>query len=180
MTTYTLFEHRHRFAVWAGARAAQRAFTSVENLRDALEATDVRAYLENPDSLQADAMVYKSNHRRWCNQIVEFLLERGVADATFGRAAKLVAVYFKAMVITGPHAHTSLAASAHPPVDRVLLQNLAGSPKIRSQHKRAWRAAAWTRLSETQYYELIDQIREILPHPEPWWKLEEYWTVTNE
>jgi len=40
---YDLAEHRHRFAVWAAARAAQRGFTTVKNLRAALQAADIRA-----------------------------------------------------------------------------------------------------------------------------------------
>jgi hypothetical protein len=40
-----VFEHRHRFAVWAAARAAQRGFVTVEKLRDALEATDIVAFV---------------------------------------------------------------------------------------------------------------------------------------
>jgi hypothetical protein len=42
---YDVFEHRHRFAVWAAARAAQRGFVTVEKLRDALEATDIVAFV---------------------------------------------------------------------------------------------------------------------------------------
>jgi hypothetical protein len=34
---YTIDIHRHNFAVWAAARAAQRGFTTVENLKAALE-----------------------------------------------------------------------------------------------------------------------------------------------
>lgn len=177
---YTLFEHRHRFAVWAGARAAQRAFTSVENLRDALEATGIRAFLERPESLQVDGSIFETHHREWCTQIVEFLEERGVQNATFGRAAKLVAIYLKAMVVTGPHAETNLAAVAHPPIDRLLLQNLAASTNVQSSQKEGWSKIAWTRLEENEYYELIDQLRSTRVSGQPWWTLEEHWTVTNE
>ena len=177
---YDHFEHRHRFAVWAGARAAQRAFTSVENLRDALESTDVRAYLSDPTSIDTDAQSFEAHHRKWCNAIVGFLSNRGIANATFGRAAKLIAVYLKAMVVVGAESQSSLAAVAHPPIDRVLLQNLASSPDFRPLHKSAWRSTAWTKLNESTYYELLATLRTVVPEPEPWWKLEQYWAVTNE
>ena len=45
--SYDLSEHRHRFAIWAAARASQRGFTTVENLRNALESTDIQDVLKN-------------------------------------------------------------------------------------------------------------------------------------
>ena len=178
--SYDLTKHRHRFAVWAGARAAQRAFTSVENLRAALESTTIQAFVNEPRSLAIDAHSYESHHRKWCNQIVDFLSDRGVANTSFGRAAKLIAVYMKAMVVTGPHAQTNLAAVAHPPIDRVLLQNLASSQELPSSYKSKWRSVTWTTLDEPAYYELLSQLQSIVPEPEPWWKLEQYWTVTQD
>jgi hypothetical protein len=178
--TYDHFEHRHRFAVWAGARAAQRAFTTVENLRDALESTTIRAFLLEPASLEIDAQSFETCHRKWCNTIVKFLSGRGIEKATFGRAAKLIAVYLKAMVVIGVHSQSRLAAVAHPPIDRVLLQNLASSPEIESPHKSKWRATTWTTLDERSYYELISELRSVVPDGEPLWKLEQYWTVTND
>jgi hypothetical protein len=56
--SYELLEHRHRFAVWAAARAAQRGFTTVANLRDALQATDIRRVLSDPETLQLSAFQF--------------------------------------------------------------------------------------------------------------------------
>ena len=44
---YTEFQHQHNFSVWAGARAAQRGFTNVELLRDALEQCGVTEFSKN-------------------------------------------------------------------------------------------------------------------------------------
>lgn len=176
---YDHFEHRHRFAVWAGARATQRNFTTVDNLRDALESTTVRGFLLEPASFDIDAQSFEEHHRKWCNAIVEFLSNRRIANATFGRAAKLIAVYLKAMVVIGVHSQSRLAAVAHPPIDRVFLQNLASSKDIRSPYKSNWRATSWTKLDESSYYELVSRLRSVVPDSEPWWKLEQYWTATN-
>ncbi|MEY4730369.1 MAG: hypothetical protein RL020_1527 [Pseudomonadota bacterium] len=176
---YDHFEHRHRFAVWAGARAAQRGFTTVKNLRDALEATSIRKYLAQSESVEIDAKTFEDHHRKWCNEIVEFLLRRGLNGVTFGRAAKLVAVYLKAMVVVGEEARKSLAGVAHPPIDKLLLQNLASSHNFSSDYKSLWRSTAWTNLNEDDYYKLLATLRTVIPVTEPWWKLEQYWTVTN-
>lgn len=176
---YDLSEHRHRFALWAAARAAQRGHTTVINLRDALESTDIRSFLEKPESFNTGEEGYKENHRRWCQAIVGFLDARGVAGTTYGRAAKLVAIYVKAMVITTQPTPTKLACFAHPPIDRVLLQNLASSAEINSPYKRHWRTVAWTQLDENGYYALVEQLRTLIPDGEPFWMLEKYWNVTN-
>ncbi len=176
---YEPFDHRHRFAVWAAARAAQRGFAPVEVLRAALEATDIVHFVRDPASVQVDERAFEAHHRRWCTAIVEFLAEKGIANVTYGRAAKLVAVYLKSMIVLGPDGPSSLASIAHPPIDRILLQNLASSD-VASPHKSEWRATTWTTLDEQSYYALISQLRGVLAKSEPFWKLEKYWTVTND
>jgi hypothetical protein len=68
----------------------------------------------------------------------------------------------------------------HPPIDRTLLQNLAAAPRIESPHKVAWRTTSWTRLTEPDYYQLVAQLRAILPEGTPFWMLEQFWSPTEE
>jgi hypothetical protein len=115
---YGLAEHRHRFAVWAAARAAQRGFTTVRNLRDALQATDIRAVLASPSTFEYSATQFDELHRQWCLSICASLADRGLSKekGTYGRAAKLVAVYLKAIVMMGDQCDSrfrSQHASAH-------------------------------------------------------------------
>jgi hypothetical protein len=177
---YNLPEHRHRFAVWAAARAAQRGFTTIDELRGALEATDLRHATADPKALQLHAVDFETMHRRWCTTICATLVERGILGVSFGRAAKLVAVYLKATVLMGEAAASPVARHMHPPIDRTLLQNLASAPGIESPHKANWRKVSWTRLTEPSYYELIEQLRAILAAGMPFWMLEEYWSPTDE
>lgn len=177
---YDLFEHRHRFSLWAAARAAQRGFTTVENLRDALENCGIANFLRNPDALNTDESKFEKHHKIWCRLIVGFLKNRNIDKVTYGRAAKLVAVYLKSMIIIGPYAGTLLSSVAHLPVDRILLQNLSRAAEIHSQHKRTWRTINWTELDEPSYYDLISQLRSCLRDGEPFWSLEKFWTVTND
>ena len=175
---YKTFDHRHRFAVWAAARAAQRGFATVEALRGALEATDIVEFVRDPTSLGVDDTAFETHHRRWCKAIVNFLEEKGLPNVSYGRAAKLVAVYLKSMIVLGPDGESSLGSAAHPPIDRILLQNLASSD-ITSPHKAGWRTTTWTTLDEQSYYALVSELRSVLAENEPFWKLEKYWTVTE-
>src|SRR2546428_12007924 len=135
-------EHGHSFAVWAAARRSQRGFTTVEPLRDALQATDIRKVLSAPQTLQLSALQFDALHRRWCSSICSILGQRRIAKVTYGRAAKLVAVYLKAIVIMGDGCNSSFGRNLHlhPPIDRILLHGLASSDKIASPHKAAWRS----------------------------------------
>lgn len=178
--TYDLFQHRHNFAAWAAARATQRGFTRSEYLIQALTQCGVVAFLTNPTSLNTDRGAFDTRHRQWCSAICRLLEEQGVSDATYGRAAKLVAVYLKSMVVLGSASESRLAAVAHPPIDRILLQQLSRSDAIESQDKKSWRKTNWTELGEEQYYELIEQLRVCLKPGQPFWMLEEYWSPTSD
>ena len=179
--SYDLLEHRHRFAVWAAARAAQRGFTGgkTKDLRDALEATDIREVLSAPQTLQVSPAQFDALHRAWCSSICERLRRRGIANATYGRAAKLVGVYLKAIVIMGSDWDSPLGRNLHPPIDRILLHGLAASSRVKSRHKAAWAAINWTQLGEAEYVQLIGQLRDALPQNAPFWTIEEYWEPSD-
>lgn len=177
---YELFTHRHNFAVWAAARAAQRGFTNVSNLRDALESSGIQRFLPDPDFTVIDCAHFDDLHRSWCRSICDFLNHRRLTNVTFGRAAKLVAIYLKSMVIASGSAYTSLGRCIHPPIDRRLLQALAENSSFDEQHRTVWRETNWTQLTEEDYYNLIRQLRATLPKEIPFWMLEEHWTVADD
>ena len=176
---YDLFEHRHRFAIWAAARAAQRGLTSVGMLRNALEATDIVRFVRLRSSLRTGAQAFDRQHRRWCSSILRYLHRHGVEKAAYGHAAKLVGIYLKSMIVVGPYADSRLASVIHRPIDRMLLSRLT-SPDVGSLRMSRWRHTSWTSLDERSYYALVSDLREVLPRKEAFWKLEQYWTVTSD
>jgi hypothetical protein len=177
---YDLFTHRHNFAVWAAARAAQRGFTSVQNLKEALEASGVQRFLPDPEFLNTTCNRFEELHKSWCAAIVASLNARAIQNVTYGRAAKLLAIYLKSMVIVGGAAYSPIARCIHPPIDRRLLQALADDSRHEEQNRTVWRKTNWTRLNEEEYYKLIRQLRASLPPEIPFWMLEEYWTASDE
>ena len=176
---YDLSEHRHRFAVWAAARAAQRGFTTVKNLREALEATDIRDVIAARPTRDLSARDFNALHRRWCSSIQTTLIERGVRNVSYGRAAKLVAVYLKTVVTMSDACNSSFGRNVHPPIDRTLLQALASSAKITSPHQTEWRLINWTQLEGPAYDRLVGQLRRAIPKGAPFWTIEEYWQPSN-
>ena len=107
------------------------------------------------------------------------LINSEVKKVTFGRAAKLIAMYLKSMVVLGGESESVLGKVAHPPIDGILLSNVARSPDVVSSNKSAWARLRWTKLDEKSYYRLIPQLRAILGPDEPFWVLEAHWIVTD-
>lgn len=178
---YDMTEHRHRFASWAAARAVQRGWRSAtaEKLRDALEHSGIREFVGDVELRNIDECSFRESHRRLCRALIESLSQQGV-DATFGRAAKLVAVYLKVMVVLSPAGDCDLALVVHPPIDRTILQNVAAAPDVHSPYKLFWKTVNWTQLTEEDYYSLIGQLRVLIPSSHPFWTLERYWNVADD
>lgn len=178
LMAYDINDHRHRFSVWAAARAAQRGFSNVVTLRGALESCGVVEFIARADLDDIDDTRFDALHRRWCRSVVAFLKKAGIRNVRFGRAAKLIAMYLKSVVVLGPDCKKAFARMAHPPIDGILLRNLAKS-EVKSEHKAKWAKIKWTKLDAERYYELVTELRETLGPKEPFWKLERFWTVTN-
>lgn len=174
---YDIFRHRHNLLVWAAARATQRRFTTVDNLRDALQNSGLVEFVNDHVSSEIDPATFAKRHGEWCHKIIKTLEDLGLADVTFGRAAKLVAVYIKSMVVVGPYSKTRLARFVYPPIDRIILQNLSRLEYLPPDTIRTFRATNWTSLNHDQYNGLIRLIKESLPNLDPFWQLEKYWTV---
>ena len=175
---YDLQEHRHRFAVWAAGRAAQRGLPqgSIPILREALEHCGIREYLSAKSSASISSSMFDRVHRAWCRSILRSL--EHLRGATFGRAAKLVAIYAKTVVTLGCEKNRSLAGAIHPPIDGILLSKMARCSELLSPHKKEWKDIRWTKLGEEEYYELINQLRDCLKSGEPFWMLERHWDVS--
>jgi len=154
--SYSKYQHRHNFSVWAAARAAQRAFTDVETLRTALEASDIKSFIQEPCGRAA----FDEAHKTWCGQIIGHLQEVGISKATYGRAAKLVNVYLKSMIVLRD-LESEEADYIHPPIDRILLKSLARDESISASDRKILREIRWTKLTEKGYFDLIGVLKRI-------------------
>ncbi|MCB1582564.1 MAG: hypothetical protein KDI92_05815 [Xanthomonadales bacterium] len=170
---YSEHKHKHNFFAWAAARAAQRGFTSVKNLQDALEESDIEEFTESKQLVND----FDTSHKLWCNSICDYLIGKGVQNVSYGRAAKLVAVYLKGMVVI-EDLSSDLARIIHPPIDRILLQNLSNKNEVSLENKKLFKSSNWTQLIQSEYFVLVSALREVISD-EPFWKIEEYWTVTS-
>ncbi|MDP2313445.1 MAG: hypothetical protein Q8P41_11105 [Pseudomonadota bacterium] len=176
---YTLDKHRHRYAAWCAARAAGRGLSGGNNgaFRVALDASDLPELLRGPaDRWPSNAAEFDRAHRAWCGAIVSSLHASGADDATFGRAAKVVAIYLKTLIVCGGRERTPLARVAHPPIDRVLLGRLARDKRFPAEVRAMWDRTNWTTLGVDAYDEVIASLRAVGLAADGFWRAEEWWT----
>ncbi len=174
---YTIEEHRHRLAAWDAASSASASpvcrFTVAKGIA-ILEACGFNTAFANPNQLP-DPVDLDVANSLWRSLVIIEAAKHGLTF-THGIAAKLINCYLKVrFVCGGHHAHVRVKC-LHPPIDEVLLKELAAQDF--GGHTKKWRAfrqARWSKFDSKTYQAVIDLIRDSLPPNEPIWKIEEYW-----
>lgn len=164
---YTFSDHLHNYAVWTAARAVQREFTNTFNIKSAIEATGLRNLISwNNDEMTAD--LFDAFHRETANMMIDFFNDIEVR-ASYGQAAKIIAIYLKTSVIIRDSGLGNISKIAHPPVDNILLTQLH-----RQYPYLVDAGVKWTQLDESNYFRLIHNLRQL--NFEYFWEIEKYWT----
>ena len=130
---YTFNEHKHRYALWTAARAVQRSFTTTEVICKAIEQTSLRPFAESSETIHPEQ--FDKLHDAWCTQLMEAIPE---PKCSYGRAAKMIAIYLKTAVILPRQGEGSTCEVIHPPIDRVLLSALSKVDGLQSLRKHNW------------------------------------------
>jgi hypothetical protein len=180
---YTLSQHHHRFAEWAAARAIQRGLADVRisTISDALKISGISRVADTARKRPTTAELFDSAHRRWCRAVMGSFRAAGVGEVSYGRAAKLIAVYLKSRIVLGGHHGHAFARVIHPPIDRLLLQAL--SAEVRANDRvlaTRLRTANWTSLTESGYWDLIDSLRGAGLDRPAFWHVERFWDPRRE
>lgn len=174
---YTIEDHKHRLAAWDAASSASASPVcrfKVQTGLEILEACGFDAAFAAPDQLPEPTRL-DGVHLRWREAVIEEAKRHGL-KFTHGIAAKLINSYLKSRFVCGGHHNHERVKCLHPPIDAVLLGELAELDI--GGHAAAWRAfhqARWSKFDSETYEAVISLIRKALPAHEPLWKIEEYW-----
>ncbi len=163
---YTFSDHLHNYSVWTAARAVQRGYTTTNNIKSAIDATELQDLSIRGENMSQK--VFDNFHRQTANEIIQNIEEKGI-KTTYGRAAKIIAVYLKTAIIIRDSGESTLSKIIHPPIDNILLTNLSKSNK-----ELGLSNIKWTQLNEKEYFELIEKLRTL--NLNYFWELEEHWT----
>jgi len=168
MSTYHFNEHRHRYAVWTAARAVQRNFRVTNGaVRKAIDSAELRSFAECEN--EYSHAEFKIFHITCATKMMDCFIQSGIPNVSYGRVAKIIAIYLKTSVVLCSKATCPQSQVIHPPVDRILLQNL--SKKVLGLEQLA--EINWTRLNSEEYWKLAELIRERTGLFD--WQLEEFW-----
>lgn len=172
---YTIHHHCHNFSAWAASRAASVIgfrFT-VEQGKALLESIGFGPNLNSPAKLPEPDQLDRT-HRKWRQQIINQAQILAI-PMTHGVAAKLINVYLKSRFVCGGFADNPKVQALHPPIDSLLLQELArsnfgGKAKLWTKAYKA----RWSKFDSDTYEKVIQGIRESLDG-EPMWEIERFW-----
>jgi hypothetical protein len=94
---------------------------------------------------------------------------------TYGRIAKIIAVYIKTVYISA-HPGSSLAEVAHPPIDAILLRSVKGDQKKKKDGVTypVGLGFHWSKFCKLRYHESLNYLRAV-NGDEPFWAIEYFW-----
>ena len=111
--------------------------------------------------------------------MLETLAAHETANSSYGRAAKLLAIYLKAIVVlAGAHA-TPFGRLLHPPIDAIPPRQLSADAAYPSDPRDTWRNLRWTQLEVDDYFQLIGALRAAGVDQPAFWAIERYWEATG-
>jgi len=177
---YTIETHRHTYAAWAASRASSAATTcrfEVKVGKELLEGIGFGNKIVSADNLPSPQTVDKV-HKKWREDICKASKKKknkkgSTPKFTHGIAAKLINMYVKSVFVCGPHFDHDRVKAFHPPIDSLLLEELArNDPDL--QRRKIWTAYKWTKMTSPQYEEVIGAVKDMMGDC-PLWEIEEYW-----
>ena len=173
MSIYNIQEHLHRYAIWAAGRAIHRGLKNfqVEILKEILNNIEVRQAIDEFLKNEVNNDSFENFHRNFANCIITKFNNKKIT-ITYGRAAKIIAIYFKTTIIITEKGEGKFSNYIHPPIDKYLLRNLS-----KHFNMPRWKYLKWTKLNEQEYWQLIREIKQMDLQVN--WKLEEFWNITS-
>ena len=94
---------------------------------------------------------------------------------SYGRAAKLIAIYIKYMIVNGGFDESDLGKRAHPPIDEFLLKSLSNQG-IHGKKLKGFSNYKWTKANKNSYKALILNLRKTWGEDQRFWQLEQFWS----
>jgi len=180
---YTHEEHLHRFACWTAARAAQRGWAraTTKTITKALEDTEFAVSLQELFDADPDSEVFDAWHTARVQEIRKALLtlELEPERTTYGRIAKIIAIYIKTIYISA-YPTSALAQVAHPPIDAILLRNVKAVEKKKPARVPypVGLGVHWSTFDKGKYKQALNYLRKV-NGDRSFWEIEEYWKAAE-
>jgi hypothetical protein len=134
--TNSLFSnYLHEYAIWTSARAVQRGFTTTKNIKIAIEQSGIEEFAKEFRNSTIDQSLFDNKHIELVKSLIESFhslsktkeTEKAafnIEKVTYGRMAKIIAIYLKTSVVIPNQGKGELAKITHPPIDAIFLKAL--------------------------------------------------------
>jgi hypothetical protein len=162
------------FACWTSARAVQRGFTTSKIIKTAIVASGLDISWKTLNKSDVTSEEYGIWHHNTAEAIIAAFKTQKM-KCSFGRAAKMIAIYLKTIHIMG-NPQSQLSKVAFPPIDRILLKTLKSDLK-----ELKIKPVNWTELQQKGYVKLLIAIMKIAEAKELkyLWQIEKDWKMDN-
>lgn len=126
-------------------------------------------FIDHPEALPDD---FDTEHGIWCKTMIEeakkhlnenISLDKKEKSISYGVAAKLINVYLKSILVCGGYHEHEKVKKIHPPIDRLLLTELA--KKDDYPRKNVWKKYAekgWSKFESEDYQVVILNAKEFV------------------
>lgn len=177
---YGINQHKHTYACWTAARAYGRNLAGGGNqqARELIDAVSLSKVV-SPDDLGDDVSAWLLDKMQG---IVDYAEKKGITGITFGRAQKLVNIYFKTTFVCGGHVDHPKVAKLHPPLDWQLIKTLkplfranTGDGAYAALLAAQKKCSGWTAFNRDDYVAHINAIQMFLGD-RPMWMIEQHWS----
>ncbi len=174
--TYSIEEHKHRFASWAASRGASvvNCRFKVEEGKAILEEAGLKEIANSLDHLPIPEE-FDIQHRIWRENVIK-VAKQYQKEFTHGVASKLINLYLKSVFVCGENINDSRIKAIHPPIDSILLeelykQDIGGKREVWRKAKKA----KWSKLTSEEYEQTIKAIKDTISNNHGLWEIEQYW-----
>jgi hypothetical protein len=165
---YDFSLHRHNYAVWTASRAVQRGFASTETISKAIKESELREFAE--DESECNENDFEIFHVKCSNQLINAFNDLGKSNVTYGRVAKIIAIYLKTSVIFPKNGKCHRSKIIHPPIDSILLTRISDLDELKDIKE-----LRWTGMDQKEYWGLAYKIKDHFKIFD--WTLEAYWSA---
>lgn len=186
---YDINDHCHRLAAWAASTSASASPLCRFNVETGVKILEDSGFVSsfNLNSLPSPTDLDRK-HKAWRESVIEKskkhakVQKKGspttkeMLNFSHGIAAKLINCYLKVRFVCGGHHDNEKVQALHPPIDAVLLKELADMNY--AGKKMEWRGfwqKRWSKFDSNDYEAVIKLIRASLPQGKPLWSIEEHW-----
>ena len=150
------------------SQSSAAGFASIELIEQAICATNLKEFAESSTLITQED--FDQLQKSWCHTLIHFFCD--INNCSYGRAAKIVAIYLKTSVVLPEKCTSQRYSFIHPPIDNRVLTSLSKKEGLEKLKKETW-----TKFDEEKYWYIVQKVRSVCNFFH--WGIESGWTPSE-